>query len=98
MGRIWFPGNPWPDGHRIEEFAWTGRLDDAGRLWFDLTLRTGPYDEAGVAEDRTRTIGRTDHAGGPRGISPEPLDRPVRVTPPPAYGIDLTRYVACRTC
>ncbi|WP_430781416.1 hypothetical protein [Actinoplanes sp. G11-F43] len=52
MGRIWFPGNPWPDGHRIEEFAWTGRIDDAGRLWFDLTLRTGPYDEAGVAEDR----------------------------------------------
>lgn len=46
-GRIWFPGNPWPDGHRIEEFGWTGRLDDLGRLWFDLTLRTAAYDEAG---------------------------------------------------
>lgn len=46
-GRIWFPGNPWPDGHRIEKFDWTGRLDDAGRLWFDLTVQTAAYDEAG---------------------------------------------------
>jgi hypothetical protein len=50
-GRIWFPGNPWPDGHRVEEFDWTGRLDALGRLWFDLTLRTADYDEASVADD-----------------------------------------------
>ncbi|MGX7669289.1 hypothetical protein [Plantactinospora sp. DSM 117369] len=46
QGRIWFPGNPWPDGHRITEFAWTGRLDGDGRLWFDLMLKTADYDEA----------------------------------------------------
>lgn len=46
-GRIWFPGNPWPGGHRVTEFAWTGRLDDAGRLWFDLSLQTEPYDDSG---------------------------------------------------
>ncbi|HWS34937.1 MAG TPA: hypothetical protein VN408_19635 [Actinoplanes sp.] len=44
-GRIWFPGNPWADGHRVEDFTWTGRLDDAGRLWFDITLQTAFYDE-----------------------------------------------------
>ncbi|MBU2666203.1 hypothetical protein KOI35_22130 [Actinoplanes bogorensis] len=46
-GRIWFPGNPWPDGHRVDEFEWAGRLDDLGQLWFDLSLRTADYDEAG---------------------------------------------------
>jgi hypothetical protein len=40
-------GQPVADGHRIEELDWTGRLDDLGRLWFDLTLRTAAYDEAG---------------------------------------------------
>jgi hypothetical protein len=48
QGRIWFPGNPWPDGHRLLECAWTGRLDDAGRLWFDLSLATSDYDENGA--------------------------------------------------
>ena len=28
-------------------FAWTGRLDDANALWFDLSLRTADYDEEG---------------------------------------------------
>ncbi|GIG85127.1 hypothetical protein [Plantactinospora endophytica] len=44
QGRIWFPGNPWPDGHRVTEFAWTGRLDGTGRLWFDLMLESADYD------------------------------------------------------
>ncbi|MEU2034434.1 hypothetical protein [Nocardia amamiensis] len=43
-GRIVFPGNPWPEGHAIEEFAWTGRMDQAGGLWFDLHLRSAEYD------------------------------------------------------
>ncbi|MET8152842.1 hypothetical protein ACIBSW_21935 [Actinoplanes sp. NPDC049668] len=50
-GRIWFPGNPWPDGHRIETFDWTGRLDDLGRLFFDLTLHSAAYDEAGDEDE-----------------------------------------------
>ncbi len=50
-GRIWFPGNPWPDGHRVEEFDWTGRLDGAGRLWFDLTLRSAFYYEGDPEDD-----------------------------------------------
>lgn len=39
FGRIFFPGNPWPEGHRIKEFAWSGRLDAKTGLWFDLHVR-----------------------------------------------------------
>ncbi len=41
-GRILFPGNPWPEGHPIEEFAWTARME-GGDLWFDLHLRSADY-------------------------------------------------------
>src|SRR5688572_13494611 len=44
-GRIWFPGNPWPGGHRIVEASWTGRLDGTGQLWFDLSLKTADYND-----------------------------------------------------
>ncbi len=50
-GRIRFPGNPWPEGHALEEFAWTARLVE-GRVWFDLHLRSRPYyDERDIEED-----------------------------------------------
>ncbi|MFD7659569.1 hypothetical protein ACFV4N_36820 [Actinosynnema sp. NPDC059797] len=57
MGRIWFPGNPWPDGHRIAMFAWNGRLDHDGRLWFNLELTTAPYLETPPSE----AVAGTDH-------------------------------------
>jgi hypothetical protein len=51
-GRIWFHDSPWPSGHAVSEFAWSGRLDDEGRLWFDLHLETVDYDsEAPAAVD-----------------------------------------------
>lgn len=43
-GRIWFDGNPWPGGHAVKHFAWSGRLEPDGRLWFDLHLDTADYD------------------------------------------------------
>jgi hypothetical protein len=43
QGRIFFIGNPWPEGHPVEEFAWTARLVD-DELWFDLHLRSADYD------------------------------------------------------
>jgi hypothetical protein len=49
-GRIVFPGNPWPEGHPIEEFAWTARIED-GDLWFDLHLRSAEYDSEREIED-----------------------------------------------
>lgn len=45
LGRIFFPGNPWPEGHRIREFTWSGRLVPESGLWFDLELVSADYDE-----------------------------------------------------
>ncbi len=41
-GRIHFPGNPWPEGHALAEFAWTVRVID-GTVWCDLHLRSADY-------------------------------------------------------
>jgi hypothetical protein len=38
-----FPGNPWPNGHAIKDFAWSGRLDPGSGIWFDLHLETDNY-------------------------------------------------------
>jgi hypothetical protein len=43
LGRIYFPGNPWPKGHAITKFAWTGRVERSSGIWFDLHLETEPY-------------------------------------------------------
>lgn len=40
--RIQFPGNPWPEGHALAEFAWTVRVVD-GVVWCDLHLRSANY-------------------------------------------------------
>jgi hypothetical protein len=45
-GRIRFPGNPWPDGHAVTEFAWTARVERGTGIWLDLHLRTEDYDAA----------------------------------------------------
>ena len=50
VGRIFFPRSPWPNGHRIERFVWSGRLDDLG-LWFDLHLETASYREDGEGDE-----------------------------------------------
>jgi hypothetical protein len=47
--RIYFKDNPYPGGHRINKFVWSGRLDEAERLWFDFHLQTDDY----YAEDDT---------------------------------------------
>lgn len=40
--RIWFPGNPWPEGHPIEDFQWTAEVHD-GVVWFYFHLETADY-------------------------------------------------------
>jgi hypothetical protein len=47
-GRITFEENPWPKGHRIESFAWSGRLFPGRGVTFDFDLRSANYYE----EDR----------------------------------------------
>jgi hypothetical protein len=41
--RIVFKNNPYPNGHKIVEFVWGGRLDEEGKLWFDFHLKTDRY-------------------------------------------------------
>lgn len=50
--RIYFRGNPYPKGHKIRKFVWSGRLDEDGQLWFDFHLETDDYD----AEDDTEDV------------------------------------------
>ena len=53
--RIYFKGNPYPKGHKINKFVWSGRLDEDEQLWFDFHLETEDYD----AEDNTEDIEET---------------------------------------
>lgn len=47
FGRIYFPGNPWPNGHAVTEVKWTARVERSSGIWFDLHLETEDYDESG---------------------------------------------------
>lgn len=40
--RMWFPGNPWPAGHAIEEVTWAGVLTADG-LRFELRIQSADY-------------------------------------------------------
>ena len=50
-GRIYFPGNPWPEGHPIKTLEWSGRLDAERGLIFDLHLDTHDYYSEREIED-----------------------------------------------
>lgn len=47
--RIFFKNNPYPNGHSIKEFIWSGRFEPETGLWFDFHLKTENY----YAEDNT---------------------------------------------
>ena len=52
--RIFFAGNPWPKGHRIKKFSWTGSLDPERGIRFEFDLETDDYyaeSEGNDAED-----------------------------------------------
>jgi hypothetical protein len=42
-GRIYFPGNPWPEGHALKELTWSVRIEPARGLFFDLNLESTEY-------------------------------------------------------
>lgn len=49
--RIFFLNNPYPNGHKIKKFVWSGRLDEDEKLWFDFHLKTADYDAEDETED-----------------------------------------------
>jgi hypothetical protein len=59
IGRIYFPGNPWPTGHALIEFQWTCKRVDAN-VWFDFHIKSADYyaetvaaDDAAITDDWT---------------------------------------------
>jgi hypothetical protein len=49
--RIFFIGNPWPEGHPIAEFEWSSEIRNK-ELFFDFHLKTVPYySERDIEED-----------------------------------------------
>ncbi|SEJ15659.1 MULTISPECIES: hypothetical protein [unclassified Variovorax] len=48
--RIFFTGNPWPEGHPVKEFRWTAAVRD-GQVRFDLHLRSDDYEAEREIED-----------------------------------------------
>lgn len=43
MKTITFKESAYPKPHQLKEFVWSGRLDEEGRLWFDLHLKSEGY-------------------------------------------------------
>lgn len=46
--RIFFPGNPWPQGHIITSLSWEAAFNPKTGFWFSLSLMSADY----CAEDR----------------------------------------------
>jgi hypothetical protein len=61
-GRIWFPGNPWPNGHRIKSFRFGATITPDRGAWdaalvgkrpamaLDFELVTAAYDEEDTSD------------------------------------------------
>lgn len=43
--RIHFLNNPYPKGHLLEEFVWSGRLEPNTGIWFDFHLKSKKYSD-----------------------------------------------------
>ena len=50
--RIYFKGNPYPNGHQISKFIWSGRIDEDQNIWFDFHLESDKY----YAEDESDDV------------------------------------------
>ncbi|MCU0437600.1 MAG: hypothetical protein MUC49_06765 [Raineya sp.] len=50
--KIYFLGNPYPNGHKVKNFVWNGRVDNNENIWFDFHLESENY----YAEDESDDI------------------------------------------
>ena len=52
QNRIYFKGNPWPEGHPIKRFELSSRIEDDGYVWIDITLESeNYYSERDIDDD-----------------------------------------------
>lgn len=49
-GRIFFAGNPWPEGHPIKHFRWSAERRGE-QIWFGFHLETADYDAEREIDD-----------------------------------------------
>ncbi|MBX4899253.1 MULTISPECIES: hypothetical protein [Rhizobium] len=49
--RIYFEGNPWPEGHPIKELLWSAKEID-GEVWFDIHLESANYNSERDIKDK----------------------------------------------
>ena len=54
--RIFFKGNPFPGGHAVTAFRWSGRLDPQRGLFFDFYLETDNYNAEYKSSDATEEL------------------------------------------
>lgn len=49
--RIYFLENPYPKGHNLKEFLWSGRIEEDKSMWFDFHLKTDEYSAGDETDD-----------------------------------------------
>nr|WP_294788030.1 hypothetical protein [uncultured Flavobacterium sp.] len=49
--RIYFLENPYPNGHALEQFVWSGRVEEDESIWFDFHIKTERYYAEDESED-----------------------------------------------
>jgi len=55
VNRIYFKGNPWPEGHAVKQFAWSATVRD-GYVWFDMHLESEDYSAERDIDDDDEDI------------------------------------------
>lgn len=43
ISKIYFFDSPHSNGHKIERFSWSQRIDEYGSIWFDFHSKTENY-------------------------------------------------------
>lgn len=59
QGRIWFPGNPWPEGHKITSCTWSGHIQPGRGLSLFFEIKTEEYyaaDGTHIVEDESEGV------------------------------------------
>ncbi|MGV2068379.1 hypothetical protein ACQZ5K_23060 [Agrobacterium sp. 22-226-1] len=57
--RIYFEGNPWPEGHPIVKFLWSAKEID-GDVWFDIHLESANYYSERAIKDKENSTYTND--------------------------------------
>lgn len=54
--KIYFTNSPFTNGHKVNDFVWSARLDEQLNLWMDLHLESDHYDQEEEYKDDLEEI------------------------------------------